>query len=240
METTRFELPFARKEQLSADTYTFYFDRSAHQFDFLAGQYFRDTLQIENPDDRGSSRYFTVSSSPTDEFLTITTRIIQSSFKFRLNSLKPGDKMTLFGPFGEMFQDESDLTPKIFLAGGIGLTPAHSMLRFIDNKKINVSFTLLVSFPTYGEVVFYDELKKIESGNPNIKVVYTLTKEESLIMGFEKGRIGPEMINKYAPDFQSSKFFMSGPPVMVEAMENLVKEMGISEEKIIAEDFTGY
>ena len=244
METTKFELPFAKKDQLTKDTYTFYFDRVkrgfAENFDYHAGQYFRVSLPIENPDERGSSRYFTISSSPTDEFLTITTRIIQSSFKMKLNSLKPGEKMTFFGPFGDMFQDEEDSTPKIFLAGGIGLNPSHSMLRFIDNKKLNVNFTLVVSFSLKEEVIFYEELKEIEKRNPTVKIVYALTKEQNSYPGFETRRIDGNLIKKYAQDIVGSKFFISGPPVMVEAIENIVKEMGVEEKKIVAENFTGY
>lgn len=238
---TKFELPFVRKEMVAKDTYTFYFDRTQVKYDFLAGQYNRVNLPIENPDERGSSRYFTVSSSPTDlTFLTITTKIIQSSFKHRLNSLAPGEKMTFFGPLGTMYQSESDLTPKIFLAGGIGITPAHSMLRFMDAKKLSLDFTLFVSFSFKEEVIFYDELKEIEEHNSNVKTVFTLTKEENLYSGFEKGRIDDKMIKKYVQGYKSSRFLITGPPAMVQAMFETISAMGILEENIKTENFTGY
>ncbi len=243
MDTTsrKLELAFAKKEQLTRDTFTFFFDRSKEQFDFHAGQYFRLTIPIENPDERGTSRYFTISSSPTDlDFLTITTKVIRSSFKLKLNSFQGGEKIIFFGPFGNMYQDENDQTPKVFLAGGIGLTPSHSILRFIDHQHLNVNFTLIVSFPFRNEVVFYDELKEIEKRNPAVKIVYTLTKEETLYPEFEKGRIDENMIKKYVQDYQHYKFFVVGPPLMAEAMFTLAISMGVEEGNITRENFTGY
>src|SRR3989338_11643822 len=85
-----FFLPFLKKEQLTADTYSFYFRRTGEERDFTPWQYFEMKLDIKNPDERGDTRVFTISSSPTEVgIFTITTRIIQSSFKFRLNELKP-------------------------------------------------------------------------------------------------------------------------------------------------------
>ncbi len=62
---TPFFLPFDHKEQLTKDTYTFYFKRNGQERDFVPGQYYEIKLDIKNPDERGDSRVFTISSSPT-------------------------------------------------------------------------------------------------------------------------------------------------------------------------------
>lgn len=239
MNVSKLQLSFAKKEKLNKEIWTFYFDRKPFKFDYFAGQYFRVTLPIESPDERGSSRYFTVTSTPNEEFLTITTKIIKSTFKLKLDSLKAGDKMTFFGPFGEMFQDEKDMTPKVFLAGGIGLTPAYSMLKFIDKEKLKVNFTLLVSFSSKKEAIFSEELKSIKSRNSNVSIIYTLTKEKGRL-GYENGRINEGMIKKYVPNIPTSKLFIGGPPSMVESLQNIIQNMGILEKNIITEDFSGY
>lgn len=239
MSALKFRLPFVKKEKLNEEVYTFYFDRKIFKFNYLAGQYFRITIPIENPDNSGSSRYFTMSSAPNDEFLSITTKIIKSSFKLKLYNLKTGDMVTFFGPFGEMFQKENDMTPKIFLAGGIGMTPAHSMLRFIDSKKIKVRFTLLASFSNKKDVIFFEEFKAIESRNPNVSIAYTLTKEKGRI-GYESGRIDEGMIKKYVPKISTSKIFLGGPPNLVESLQAIMHKIGLLEENVIVESFTGY
>src|SRR5438309_1255036 len=97
-----FQLPFVKKEQVSSDAYTFYFDRKAFPaFSFLPGQWIRTTLPIAEPDDRGNSRSFSISSSPLNtQFLTITTRVIQSAFKKTLVNLPQGIPVQFFGPAG--------------------------------------------------------------------------------------------------------------------------------------------
>ena len=246
----KFEFPFIKKEKIAKNTYTFYFDRVhverglgkrgyAEDFDFIPGQYLKLYLQIENPDARGSSRYFTISSSPTDrKFLTITTKILKSSFKKKLHSLKKGEMVSFYGPLGFFTFNVNSKKPKIFLGGGIGITPYHSILTSLDYKKNKAKILLIVFFSLYKDVIFYEELKKIEKENPNIQIVYTLTRDTK--DGFEIGRISEEMIRKYSPEFLDSEFFVVGSPVVEEELFDLVKKMGVSEEKIFKEHFSGY
>lgn len=241
-KAAKFELTFLRKEKLSKDVYSFYFSREGLDFDFIPGQYLKLYLPIENPDARGSSRYFTISSSPTDrKFLTITTKIIKSSFKIRLNSLKPGEIVTAFGPIGYFNFDIKNKKPKIFLAGGIGITPYHSILRYINNKqlKLSASVTLIVSFSTREEVIFFEELKEMESRNSNIRVVYALTNENNMYPEFEKGRINVDMIKKYTQD-KDSEFFIVGSEAFETNMIELVKNLEVPETNIFTENFPGY
>lgn len=240
-KASKFELFFLKKEKKSRDAYSFYFDRKGLDFDFIPGQYLKLFLDILDPDERGSSRYFTISSSPTDkDYLTITTRIIQSSFKLRLNSLVSGEKVRAFGPIGYFDFDPKFKNENIFIAGGIGVTPYHSILRFVKSKKIKSKITLFVSFPNRDEAIFFDELKEIEKSNSDIRIVYSLTKEDKIYPEFEKGRIDIDMIKKYVQDYKSSKFFITGPEAMVLSLYDSLKDWGIQEENIFKEDFPGY
>ncbi|MBI2621922.1 MAG: FAD-dependent oxidoreductase [Candidatus Levybacteria bacterium] len=248
----KFELEFLKKEKMARNTYSFYFDRVhvkrglgkrgfAGYFNFKPGQYIKIYLPISNPDERGTSRYFTISSSPTDkDFLTITTRIIRSSFKLTLNSLRPGQKISAFGPLGYFDFDPKSKKQKVFLAGGIGITPFHSILRYIDHKKLDLPIVLFVSFPFKEEAIFFDELKKIESEKPNIKTVYTLTKEENYYPEFEKGRMGSNMIKKYVQNYKNSEFFVVGPEAFESSMLGILNKMGILKNQIFNENFPGY
>lgn len=228
---------FIKRTPLNDEVQTNFFAKP-EGFDFYAGQYLRWILPDDNADERGTSRYFTNSSSPTEEFLSISTKRGQSTFKNKLFSLVEGDELDFFGPLGNLFVNTSDNTPKVMLAGGIGITPFRSILKYANDQKLLLPLVLLVSFSLKSEVIFYDELKEIEANNKNIKVVYTLTKEEA--EGFDNGRIGEEMIKKYAPNFEDSTFFIVGPPVMSQAMTETAEQMGVPEEKIVRENFTGY
>lgn len=236
----KFESKFIRKEKLSKEIYSFYFERKK-DFKYFPGHYIRLSLLIDNPDERGSSRYFTISSSPTDlDYFTITTRIIKSSFKKSLLALKTGESVKVYGPMGYFDFKYNDSTPKILLAAGIGITPFHSLLKFIDNKKIKQEIILIVSFATWEEAIFFDELKDIESRNSNIEVIYALTKDKKANLNLERGRIDEKMIRKYTKDLKNSKFFIVGSPEMEDAMFEIVSRMGVRENNIFRENFTGY
>ncbi len=237
----KFELEFIKKELVSNDAYSFYFNRIGLRFNFSPGQYLKLFLDIESPDERGSSRYFTISSSPTDkDFLTITTRVLKSSFKLKLNSLNPGDKVRAFGPIGYFDFDTKDNREQVFLAGGIGMTPAHSILRLVDAKKEKTKILLIVSFTKFSEINFYEDLKEIETRNKNIKIIYTLTNEDKKNEGFEKGHINESLIKKYSKDFKNTKYFIVGSESFEYSMVNLLTKMKIKEENMFKENFPGY
>ena len=241
---TPFYLPFVKKEQLTKDTYTFYFKRTGEERDFIPGQYFEIKLDIKDADERGNSRVFTISSSPTDlEYFTITTRIIQSSFKMALNNLEPGALVHFDGPWNDLNFDERDSSPHVFLAGGIGVTPYHSIVKYTEDKNITTPMILLVSWKNLDEIVFDDFFRDAQEKLPNFTYVATLTEEDEMsadVWDGEKGRINEDMIKKYVTDIHNSKYFFAGPPAMVKALKETVEHMGVAKEKIIAEEFEGY
>ena len=237
-------LSFIKKERKSKDAYSFSFDRKGIDLSFLPGQYIRMSLPHENPDDRGTGRFFTVSSSPTiGDTITVTTRILESSFKKTLGNLEVGTKVRIFSPLGNFYLDEADETPKIFLTGGIGITPYHSMLQYAADKGLKTPMTLFVSFSTTQEMLFYQELTKIAKDHSHIKIVYTVTKPE-LSEGKwegETGRISAELIKKNVVTLSKQKYFVVGPTALVRAIHRLLQEeLKVPEEKIISENFPGY
>ena len=243
MQSKKFYLPFVKKEKVARDTYSFYFRQNNQDFAFLPGQYVVITLDIKNPDQRGTSKPFTISSSPLEkQYIAITTKIIRSTFKKRLVELVPKELVKFSGPLGGFVLNEKEKSPRIFLAGVIGITPFHSMITYTSTKKLSIPITLIVSFSTVEDLVFYKELSDIASKNPNIKVVYAVSRpeESDVKWGGETGRISEELIKKYVPDFLKPQYFIVGPPAMVAAMEEVVRNMGVVNEKIFIENFTGY
>ena len=238
-----FMIPFVKKEQLTKDCYTFYFKRTSESPEFTPGQYFEIKLDIIDADERGDSRVFTISSSPTDsEFYTITTRIIQSSFKLRLAELKEGDMVQFDGPWNDLNFDEKDTSPHVFLAGGIGITPYHSIVKYAMEKNLSTQMILFVSWKNSEEMIFDDFFRNANNHMDNFSYVPTLTVEQLNHSEWdgETGRITGEMLKKYIEEINISKYYFAGPPAMVSAMKETVKGMGVPNEKIIFEEFEGY
>src|SRR6266404_139538 len=234
-----YTIRFLSKQDLAKDTFSFFFERPK-EFDFLPGQYNRWTLPITATDGRGSSRFFTISSSPLEkDKISLTTKIIQSDFKKALLKLETNDEIKIFGPMGNFVLDETNTKPRIFIAGGIGITPFHNMIHYAAEKNLNNPLTLLVSFSTPEETIFLEELKNLETMHTNIKIVYTITKPEqsqTLWIG-ETGRISEELIKKYVPDSINVVFYVVGPPPMEEATKTMLNEMQIESENILTEQF---
>jgi ferredoxin-NADP reductase len=238
----KYSLRLVRKEKISDhDAYSFYFRRT-DGFDFYPGQYMRWTIEKEFQDDRGKSRYFTIASSPTEDLLMVTTKIIKSNFKQALTSLKIGDHIVSFGPFGSFVLDELDKTPRVFIAGGIGITPFRSMAIYARDKKLSIPITFFASFSTVEETVYYDELKAIEDILPHFKYIPTITKPEESKSSWngEEGRLDIDKIRKYVSNPQDPIYYIAGPTKMVEALVELVKSLGVDNDKIKFENFPGY
>ncbi len=237
-----FYLPFVKKERLTEDTWTFYFGRNGNEKEFKPGQYFEITLDIKNPDDRGNTRVFTISSSPTNkDFFTITTRIIKSSFKKTLSRLKPGTMIQFEGPWDDLEIDVDDSSPKVFLAGGIGITPFHSIVSYCRDKDLNVPMTLFNSWSTKHDVIFDEFFRNTEKKLSNFSYIPTLSQETNLgDWDGERGRINQSVIERHVENPESASYYIVGPGGFINGMQTLLLDMRIPQGKIIFEHFSGY
>jgi ferredoxin-NADP reductase len=204
-------------------------------FGYLAGQYIFITLG-GGPDKM--TKHFTLSSSPTEGFLEITKKLTGHPFSNALAGLRPGDKVSIAGPYGEFtFQGEYDNIG--MLSGGIGVTPLRSMIKYSIDKKLSASIILLYSNSLESDIAFKDELEDLQRENPKIKVIETITRPGLDWKGLT-GRINAEMVKKFMPDYLERTFFTCGPPKMVDAMVSLLRELKVPEEQIKQEYFPGY
>ena len=172
--------------------------------------------------------HFTLSSSPTEEYLQFTTKYRpESEYKNYLWNMEVGDGVEINGPFGSFVLDERNKTPRLFIAGGIGITPFRSMVKYINDKKLNLAMTLLYSGKNVAEMAFVNELRIM---NNELRIIETA----------KEGRTDENKIKKYCPDWKERSWWLCGPPMFVEAMVEVGQKMGISAENLKSEEFTGY
>jgi ferredoxin-NADP reductase len=239
-----FSLPLLRRERVAKDAYSFYFDRTQNpEFTFYPGQYNRVILLHESPDQRGSSRNFTIASSPNNrKELVFTTRVVESSFKKALFSITPGTEVEFFGPVGRFVFDETDISPHVFFSGGIGITPFHAMITYIQEKHITTPIILFAAFSRFEDLLYYDEFAGIAAKHPSIKIVYVITRVEHIPKNWrgEFGKVSPDMIKKYVPNIAECITMTCGPMAMVEATVEMLATLGVSKENVRRESFVGY
>lgn len=237
-----FTLPFIKKEKVAKDTYAFYFKRSDEFDDFIPGQYLRMFLPHDKPDDRGTARYFTIASSPhIKDVVMFTIKIYDSSFKKTLHNLNPGDLVQFFGPMGWFLLPKHEKKEKVFLAGGIGVTPFHSLLTSLVDVSLSHPMTLFASFAKQEDVLFQKAFHAVSKKNKHIRVVYTLTQEEGNVdWEGERGRVSKKMLEKYVGDLSKAVFYVVGSPEMVAGVRAMLLDVGVTSDQIDVEDFTGY
>ncbi|MCK9430325.1 MAG: FAD-dependent oxidoreductase [Candidatus Omnitrophica bacterium] len=208
----------------------------ADWLDFKAGQF----LQVGLKGESGLKRYLSISSSPTEKcYLEFTKKLTQSDFSIALNKLRPGDVVSVKYPFGKFILDESEL--KIaFLSGGIGITPIRSICKYAVDKNIGTDIVLLYANRSIRDIVFQDDFSAMSKSYPLLKVAHVLCEAEQ---GFKctVGQINASLIKNEIPNYAERKFYLCGPPQMVEAMHKiLTDELGLNSERIVLENFQGY
>lgn len=198
-----------------------------------AGQFLHYVLHHRPTDDRGSDRWFTISSAPSEKIVRITTRFDgerHSTFKKTLFELKIGDAI-------EASELEGDFTlgdpagAHIFVSGGIGITPFRSILKELDLQGARPVIGLLYSNRNE-HFVFRDELEQFAKRNPNLKIQYVVAPE----------RIDVVKIQEFASRVGAEKptFYISGPEPMVENLGSALKSEGTPAEDIKQDWFPGY
>ena len=204
-------------------------------FNFTPGQFI--FLHLDKPDE-SLVKHFTISSSPSEDYLEITKKLTGHPFSNALLALQIGDTVSLDGPYGE-FTNTGENQKLLFITGGIGITPIRSMIRYSVDMKTNDDMVLLYSCKTEDSILFREELDEIREEHRKLSVIYTLTQPQGKWNGV-RGRIDGEMIRKHIPDYSSRVSYISGPPGMVESLVNvLINELNVPSEQIKKEQFLG-
>lgn len=224
------KLKFIEKKNETADAYSFVFEPEK-PFSWKPGQFLFYTLPHPDVDDRGVTRYFSISAAPHEKHVMLTTRIeekVGSSFKKKLLSLAPGNTVEASGPDGDFIVEDPNKN-YIFIAGGIGVTPFRSILLDHDHQKLPINVTLLYANRD-SEFPFNAEFEQIAERNKNFKIKYFISPVH----------IEEKDINDALPATSEPLLYISGPEPMVEAMGGKIRDMGIPEARIKEDFFPNY
>lgn len=192
-------------------------------FNFYPGQYLDIELPIKD------TRSFTISSSPTENFLMITTKTGISPFKKAMENLKKREVVTTSHPAGTFTLDES--SPAVFIAGGIGITPFRSTIKYASDKKIATPIALIYS-NSDDDFIFKEELTKCEEQAANLKVIYHNS--------VQHGRLNVTQIEPIVHMYGNTIYYLAGPPEMVDEIARMLSGLGVDEINIRYDRFEGY
>jgi NADH:ubiquinone oxidoreductase, Na(+)-translocating, F subunit len=165
---------------------------------------------------------------------------IMSSYVF---SLKPGDKIKVYGPFGEFFAKDTD-AEMVFIGGGAGMAPMRShifdQLRRIKTKR---KMTFWYGARSLRELFYKEEYDQLQEENENFKWFVALSDPQpednwNGLTGFIHNVLYENYLKDH-PAPEDCEFYMCGPPMMNAAVIKLLKSLGVEDENIMLDDFGG-
>jgi ferredoxin-NADP reductase len=232
-----------KREVVAKDTLAVVLDKPPG-FTFKAGQAI-DVSLIDPPelDGKGPRRAFSIVSAPHEDHILLATRTRDSAFKRVLGGMPIGGRVQVEGPFGSLTLHSNRSRPAIFLAGGIGITPFMSILRDATHKRLPQVITLLYSNRRPEDAAFLQELQQLERDyRGSFKLLATMTDPPDAGQEWRgrSGMIDAELIRSVIVEPSRPIFYVVGPPAMVAGIRQLLNSMGIDDDDVRSEDFSGY
>jgi ferredoxin-NADP reductase/Na+-translocating ferredoxin:NAD+ oxidoreductase RnfD subunit len=232
------KLVLRQSMQIATNTMAFIFQPS-RKLAFEPGQYMEFTLPHTSADARGNRRYFTVASSPTEDTLQLGVKFYENSstFKQHLLPTKVGDSIMAGQLAGDFTLPKNKAQKLAFIAGGVGITPFRSMVKYMVDTNEQRDVTLFYSNKTVDEIAYAEVFDTAAS--IGLRTIYTLAEVTPENWVGEKGFVNADMIQRNAPDYLERMFYLSGPQGMVSAMEGMLMGIGVKGNMIKKDFFPG-
>jgi ferredoxin-NADP reductase len=237
----RFDLALRERVQLTPDISAFRFDRPPG-FTFTPGQFMEWIVPHKKVDSRGARRYFTIASSPTEEDLMLLVRFSNpgSTYKRALLDAAPGARVTAFRLAGDFVLPRDLSEPVACIAGGVGVAPFRSMVRYIVDRQLRCDMVLFFINRGPEDVTF---MEFFEQARPlGVKTTYVMTRDANG-MPAETSRLGgltDQTLRAVVPDYSQRRFYIAGPQAMVDSCRAIVRGMGVSPRRILTDYFQGF
>ncbi|WP_420208216.1 ferredoxin--NADP reductase [Candidatus Electronema sp. JC] len=201
-------------------------------FIFAAGQY-----MLLWPKPGGSLVHpLSFSDGTARDFLEFTKRLTGSAYCQALESLRHGDMVMAKGPLGH-FSAEGAADELVCIAGGIGITPIRSILADMARQNDRRRVTLIYGNADASDIAFAEELAGLPL--PQFRLAHVLQKTDGRLNAYA-GLISAEIIRAETQNLAAATFLISGPPVMVKAVETQLAALGVSPEQVRTDRFLGY
>lgn len=158
-------------------------------------------------------------------------------------NLQPGDPVTITGPFGDFFMDESD-SEVVLIGGGAGMAPMRShIFDLFEGKKTKRKVSYWYGGRSLKECFYLDDFAKIENANENFTFHLALSEPlpEENWQGYT-GFIHQVLHDQYLaehPAPEDVNYYLCGPPMMNEAVFEMLYSLGVEDENIHCDDFGG-
>lgn len=218
--------------QLTPDTYDFVFATDT-PVRFTPGQYMEFTFPHPNADSRGNRRYLSLASSPTEPEIRLGIKFGNppSSFKRNLLTLTANQKIAAGQLIGDFVLPKDPSKKLVLIAGGIGITPFRSMIKYLIDTNQKRDIVVLYSVSNANEFVYRDVLSSAQD-LLGIRTIYVDTKTQ--------GHMDIARLTREIPDYKDRTFYISGSHGVVVAFEDLLKQLQVPSRQVVTDYFPGF
>ena len=237
-----FQTKLVERHAVAESTVAFQFEKPSG-WTFKAGQFIDMTLVFPpETDAEVDKRGFSIASAPEEATLMVASRMRDTAFKRDLQMVPLGATVTIEGPFGSLTLHNNVARTAVVLASGIGITPFRSILVDAARRKLPQRIFVFYSNRRPEDAPFLDELVALQAANPNYKLVATMTEmaKSNRSWDGETGMVDKALLARHLTDATSPIYYIAGPPAMVKALHGMLNGIGVDDDDIRTEEFTGY
>ena len=236
------ELELIGRFRETEDVATFRFampDGSPLPFAYEPGQY-ATVIVDDAPGHPGFKRAYTIASSPTQrDYVELTVKREPQGLASRHlhDGVAVGDKLVLEAPRGRFYFNGTQAQRVALIAGGVGITPMMSAIRYLSDHCWGGSVALVYSARTPAEFIFLAEIETIAARYPNLDVHLTSTRAEDEGWQGHRERIDAATLSTWVPDIAERRIHVCGPDAMMTGVRVALDALGIAAEQIRTEAF---
>lgn len=205
---------------------------------FKAGQWVDLFVSIEGAE---AIAGYSITSSPTvHDRIDLAVKLVGDNLatQYMHKQARVGDKVEV-QVGGEFYYTAEMADSLVLIAGGIGLTPLMSIMRYLDEPPSAAKALLVYSAGLPSELLFKDQLDEMVTRNPRISCVYTVTRPGTSAAGGwdgSTGRIDGELLRRARVD-TAALFYVCGPPPMIQSMLSLLQSINVPSSRILYEQW---
>lgn len=232
--------PLLARQQVAEGTMAFLLEKPAG-FEFRPGQ----AMDVRLPAGGAAEplvHAFSIVSAPRERELMFATRMRDSAYKRALGALPVGARVDVGDPFGSLTLHNNPARAAVLVAGGIGITPFMSMWRHAAQQGTPQDVVLLYSNRRPEDTAFLAELQQLAERHPKLRLAATMTDMVHSAQAWDgaNGMIDSAFVLRAIQNLASPIYYVSGPPALVQAMQQTLAAAGVDSDDVRSEEFHGY
>ncbi len=201
------------------------------QMEYKPGQWLDFYVEVDGTTEVGG---YSMTSSPlTKGSLELAIKYSEANPVTRHlhGSARVGDSVVLEGGQGDCYYEAGMAQSLTLIAGGIGITPIMSIIRYAREATLEVPVTLLYSAPSVEEHLYREELEELAAAHDGLHCEFWVTRDGTLQPGTVHGRIGAARLKDAATDTEAL-YFVCGPSAMIDEVTLVLLDLGVPKERI--------